>query len=589
MLKIIPLGGLGEIGLNMMVVEYEETIVIIDAGLMFPEDYMLGVDIVIPDMDYLRDNKDKIKAIILTHAHEDHIGAITYLLREISVPVYATAFTLSLVQNKLQEFDLLHTAQLKTVRPGESISIVPFDIEFIRVSHSTVDGVALAIRTPVGLIIHTGDFKINHCFEESNVTDISRFARLGEEGVLALFSDSTNVEREGYTDSDQKVGEALAKIVSESDGRVIIALFASNIFRIQQIINIAIHTRRKVVFNGRSIEQTVAAARELGYLTYPDSMTTDVKRVNSLPDSEILIITTGSQGEPMSALARMATGFHKQVNIKKGDSVILSSKSIPGNEKAISNIINNLYRRGARVVYDKIAPVHVSGHACQEELKLMISLTRPEYFIPIHGEYRHLVTHARLAEKLGIPRKHVLLAENGNIVLFERENDRAEEKNRDKEIEQFSTKNSSTSLMPAPLMRSFSLSSAIVGRIAGSVNSGRVLIDGKGIGDVGRSVLKERRNLSEDGLVVVSMIIDEETGIVLYGPELISKGFVFGAETGYLVDDAQCVILEIVEEIEAGAHSRIDLIRSRLQKALKQYFFFTIRRRPVIVPIIIEV
>jgi len=563
MLKMIPLGGLGEIGLNMMVVEYEETILIIDAGLMFPEDYMLGVDIVIPDMDYLRDNKEKIRAIILTHAHEDHIGAVTYLLREISVPIYATAFTLSLVRNKLQEFDLHHTATLKQVHPGETISIAPFEIEFIRVSHSTVDGVALAIMTPVGLIVHTGDFKINHCFEESNVTDISRFARLGEEGVLALFSDSTNVEREGYTDSDQKVGEALAKIVSESDGRVIIALFASNIFRIQQIINIAIHTRRKIVFNGRSIEQTVAAAKELGYLTYPDSMALDVKRVNSLPDSEVLIITTGSQGEPMSALARMATGFHKQVNIKRGDSVILSSKSIPGNEKAISNIINNLYRRGARVVYDKIAPVHVSGHACQEELKLMISLTRPEYFIPIHGEYRHLVTHARLAEKLGIPRKHVLLAENGNVVSFER--------------------------TESALTEAASAGSEVIGRISGSVTSGRVLIDGKGIGDVGRSVLKERRNLSEDGLVVVSMIIDEETGIVLYGPELISKGFVFGAETGYLVDDAQCVILEIVEEIEAGAHSRVDMIRSRLQKALKQYFFFTIRRRPVIVPIIIEV
>lgn len=561
---MIPLGGLGEIGLNMMVVEYEETILIIDAGLMFPEDYMLGVDIVIPDMDYLRDNKDKIRALILTHAHEDHIGAVTYLLREIPVPIYATAFTLSLVQNKLQEFDLHHTARLKQVRPGESISIFPFEIEFIRVSHSTVDGVALAIKTPVGLVVHTGDFKINHCFEESNVTDISRFARLGEEGVLALFSDSTNVEREGYTDSDQKVGEALAKIVSESDGRVIIALFASNIFRIQQIINIAIHTRRKIVFNGRSIEQTVAAARELGYLTYPDGMALDVKRVNSLPDSEVLIITTGSQGEPMSALARMATGFHKQVNIKRGDSVILSSKSIPGNEKAISNIINNLYRRGARVVYDKIAPVHVSGHACQEELKLMISLTRPEYFIPIHGEYRHLVTHARLAEKLGIPRKHVLLAENGNIISF---------------VEQ----------SEGTAVGEETAYGTITGKISGSVNSGRVLIDGKGIGDVGRSVLKERRNLSEDGLVVVSMIIDEETGIVLYGPELISKGFVFGAETGYLVDDAQCVILEIVEEIEAGAHSRVDLIRSRLQKALKQYFFFTIRRRPVIVPIIIEV
>ncbi|WP_080803793.1 ribonuclease J [Desulfamplus magnetovallimortis] len=578
MLKIIPLGGLGEIGLNMMVVEYGDTIFIIDAGLMFPEDYMLGVDIVIPEMEYIRENRDKVKGIILTHAHEDHIGAVVYLLREIVIPVYATAFTLSIVQNKLKESDITQNVIFHQVHPGEHIHIVPFDIEFIRVSHSTVDGVGLAIRTPVGLVVHTGDFKINHCFEESNVTDISRFARLGDEGVLALFSDSTNVEREGYTDSDQKVGEALAQIVSESSGRVIIALFASNIFRIQQIVNIALHSRRRLVFNGRSIEQTVAVARELGYLKYPDNMALDVKKVNNHPDSELMIVTTGSQGEPMSALARMATGFHKQVNIKKGDSVILSSKSIPGNEKAISNIINNLYRRGARVVYDKIAQVHVSGHACQEELKLMINLTRPDYFIPIHGEYRHLVNHARLAEKLGLPREHVLLAENGNVITFEKCGKVSEQKPESLFL-------NTESVHCCESQETYD----VRGSISGSVNTGRVLIDGKGIGDVGRSVLKERRNLSEDGLVVVSMIIDEETGIVLYGPELISKGFVFGAETGYLVDDAQCVILEIVEEIEVGSESRVDQIRSRLQKALKQYFFFTIRRRPVILPIIIEV
>lgn len=549
MLKIIPLGGLGEIGLNMMVVEYDDTLFIIDAGLMFPEDYMLGVDIVIPEMDYLRENRDKIKGVVLTHAHEDHIGALVYLLKDIPVPVYATPFTLSIVKNKLSEFDMAHVADLNLVHPSETISIGPFDIEFVRVSHSTADGVGLAIRTPEGLIIHTGDFRINHSFEQANVTDISTFARYGEEGVLALFSDSTNVEQEGYTASDQKVGETLGKIVARSEGRVIIALFASNVFRIKQIIDIAVKTGRKIVFNGRSIEQTVAVAKELGYLEYKDSMVIDVKEVNAWPDQQILIITTGSQGEPMSALSRMATGFHKQVNIKKGDSVILSSKSIPGNGKAISNIINNLYRRGADVVYDKVAQVHVSGHACQEELKLMINLTKPKYFIPIHGEYRHLVIHARLAEKLGIPRENVLLAENGKIIAFDEDG----------------------------------------GRIAGEVDTGRVLIDGKGIGDVGRSVLKERRNLSEDGLVVVCMIIDEETGIVLYGPELISKGFVFGAETGHLVDDAQCVILEIVEDIEVGSDSRVDQIRTRLQKALKQYFFFTIRRRPVILPIIIEV
>lgn len=549
MLKIIPLGGCGEIGLNMMVVQYEDTIFIIDAGLMFPENHMLGVDIVIPEMEYIRENKAKIKGIVITHAHEDHIGALSYLLREISIPVYGSAFTLGIVKNKLREFDILTSTSLNVVNPGDRISIAPFKIEFIRVSHSTLGCMGLAITTPVGMIIHTGDFRINNCADDSNVTDVSKFARFGDNGVLALLSDSTNVENEGYTVSDHKIAESLGEIVAKSEGRVIIALFASNIFRIQQIVRIALKNRRKIVLNGRSILQTVAVAKELGYFSCPDEMILDVKKVNSFPDNEILIITTGSQGEPMSALARMATGLHKQVNIKRGDSVILSSKVIPGNEKAISAIINNLYRRGADVVYDKLARVHVSGHACQEELKLMINLTKPEYFIPIHGEYRHLVIHARLAERLGMPREKVMVAENGSIICFDENG----------------------------------------GRIHGKVETGKVLIDGKGIGDVGVSVLRQRRDLSEDGLVVVTMVIDEETGIVLYGPELISRGFVFGAETGYLVDDAQCVILEIVEEIEPGVNSRIDIIRSKIKKALKQYFFFTIGRRPVILPVIIEV
>ncbi|MFO7885990.1 MAG: ribonuclease J [Desulfobacteraceae bacterium] len=549
MLKLIPLGGLGEIGLNMMVVEYKDTIFIIDAGLMFPEDYMLGVDIVIPEMEYLRENKAKVKGIIITHAHEDHIGALVYLLRDISVPVYGTRFTLGIIENKLTEFDLIHTSVLKPVAAGEVVHISPFDIEFIRVSHSIIGGVGLAITTPVGLIVHTGDFRINHCQMESNTTDISRFAKCGEQGVLALLSDSTNVEREGFSVSDQVVYDSLGKIISTSEGRVIIALFASNIFRIQQIINIALKNRRKLVFTGRSIEQNIAVAKNLKYLDYPKEMVIGVEEVKFYPDNEVVIITTGSQGEPMSALTRMSTGHHKHINIKKGDSVTLSSKFIPGNEKAIANIINNLYRRGADVVYDKLANVHVSGHACREELKMMIQLTNPDYHIPIHGEYRHLVIHARLAEELGMSRDHVLLAENGRVITFDETG----------------------------------------GRISGSVETGRILVDGKGIGDIGRSVLKERRVLSEDGLVVVTMVIDEETGIVLYGPELISKGFVFGAETGYLVDDAQCVILEIVEEIDAGVENRVDLIRAKLQKALKQYFFFTIRRRPVILPIIIEV
>ena len=550
MLKIIPLGGLGEIGLNMMVVEYGDVMFIIDAGLMFPEDYMLGVDIVIPAMDYIREHKDKIEGIILTHAHEDHIGALPYLLRETRLPVYGTPFTLEIVRNKLVEFDLNTYIDLNLVNPGEVLTIEPFEIEFIRVSHSTIDGVGLAIKTPEGVVIHTGDFRISHSADKMKNTDISSFARFGEEGVLALMSDSTNVEVEGYTMSEQEVAKNLGKIVSAAPGRAIVALFASNVFRIQQVIDIARRNNRKVIFNGRSMEQISSVAIRLGYIKCPQGMIVDVKQIHKLPPEQVVIITTGSQGEPMSALARMASGIHKHINIRKGDTVILSSKYIPGNEKAIANIINKLYRRGAEVVYSKIAQIHASGHAHQEELKLMINLTRPEYFIPIHGEYRHLVVHARLAEKLGLSRDNVIVAEDGQVIKFDREEG---------------------------------------GRIDGKVHTGRILVDGKGIGDVGRSVLKERRALSEGGLVAVTMIIDEETGVVLYGPELVSKGFVFDSATGYLVDDAQCVILEIVEEIEAGLESRVELIRKKLQRALKQYFAFAINRRPLIVPIIIEV
>ncbi|WP_022664175.1 ribonuclease J [Desulfospira joergensenii] len=549
MLKLIPLGGLGEIGLNMMVVEYEDVIFIIDAGLMFPEDYMLGVDYVIPAMDYLRENRDKVQGIIITHAHEDHIGALPYLLREFRIPVYGTRFTLGIVRNKLVEFELNTRIDLNLVNPGETLSIEPFEIEFIRVSHSTIDGVGLAIKTPEGVVVHTGDFRISHDADPKKNTDISSFARFGEQGVLALLSDSTNVESEGYTMSEHEVARNLGKVITAATGRVIVALFASNVFRIQQVMDIAVNNNRKVVFNGRSMEQIISIADELGYINYPPNTIMDIKQINKVPDNQVVIITTGSQGEPMSALVRMATGIHKHISIKKGDSVILSSKYIPGNEKAIANIINRLYRRGADVVYSKIAQIHTSGHAHQEELKLMLNLTKPKFFIPVHGEYRHLVVHARLAEKLGMSRDNVLVAEDGKVIAFDGDG----------------------------------------GRLESQVHTGRILVDGKGIGDVGRSVLKERRELSEGGLVVVTMIIDEETGVVLYGPELVSRGFVFDSATGYLVDDAQCVILEIVEEIEPGIDSRVELIRKRLQKALKQYFAFAINRRPLIVPIIIEV
>jgi ribonuclease J len=546
--KLIPLGGLGEIGMNMMALECQDTMFVIDVGLMFPEDYMLGVDYVIPDMTYLKQNVKKLAGIVLTHAHEDHIGALPYLLRDVHTPVFGTPFTLGLVRHKLEEHQLMAHAALHAVHPRETLKIGPFALEFIRVNHSVVDGVAIAIRTPCGTIVHSGDFKFSHTCIEGMATDVSRFASYGEEGVLALLSDSTNVENIGYTVSDCEIGESLAAICQHCTGRIIIALFASNIGRIQQIVEIAAGTGRKVLFNGRSIEVSVNIARQLGYLRIPTGMQIDIDQIRQYPDDEVIMITTGSQGEPMSALARMAAGTHRQIKIMPDDTVILSSKFIPGNERAITGIINDLYRCGANVVYEKIAKVHVSGHAFQEELKMMIRLTRPKYFIPIHGEYRHLVLHARLAEKESVARDNILLARNGQVIIF------------------------------GPNGAS----------MADDVATGRLMIDGKGVGDVGRSVLKERRMLSEEGMVVVNMAFDEDTGVVIYGPDLVSKGFVFETETGHLLDDAQCVILEIVEDVPPEVPNRVEVIRSRVQTALRQYFFFTIGRRPVIMPFIVE-
>jgi ribonuclease J len=549
MLKIIPLGGLGEIGLNMMVFEYGDSAFIVDAGLMFPEDYMLGIDYVIPDMNYIKQIKSNISGVVLTHAHEDHIGALPYLLREMNLPIYGTPFTLGVVRKKFEEHSLFLPVSLHEISPRSKLELGVFELEFIRVCHSAVDGVGIAIKTPRGLVIHTGDFKISHTSVDGMITDVNKFAQYGEKGVLALLSDSTNVEREGYTISDQEVGDTLTRISTGRKGRIIIGLFASSITRIQQVVDIAKAINRKVIFNGRSIETSVNIAKELGHINILEEMEIGIDQIGEFPDEEIIIITTGSQGDPMAPLARIAAGTHKQIKIKKEDMVILSSKFIPGNEKAIAKIINDLYRRGADVIYEKISQIHVSGHAFQEELKLMINLTRPKYFIPIHGEYRHLVLHSRLAEQVGIEKENILLAENGQIIEFDENG----------------------------------------GRVQDSIVTGRVLIDGKGVGDVGRSVLKERRDLSEDGLVIVNMAFDEETGIVIFGPEIVSRGFVFETETGHLLEDAKCVVLEIVEEIGPEVPDRARKIRSKISKALRKYFFFAIKRRPVILPFILEV
>ncbi len=549
MLKIIPLGGLGEIGLNMMVFEYGDTIFVIDAGLMFPEDYMLGIDYVIPDMRYLRANRSKVMGIILTHAHEDHIGALPYLLKEVTAPVFATPFTMGMIKHKLDHFNISPGVDFHAIHAGETLKLGVFELEFIRVNHSTVDGVGLSINTPYGQVVHTGDFKISNNPIGSMGTDVNTFARCGEEGVLLLMSDSTNVEKDGYTISDQDVGDTITGISSTASGRIIVALFASSIPRIQQAVKTARVTGRKVIFNGKSVETSVEIARELGYLKVPAELEIDISQVQEYPDNEVLIVTTGSQGEPMAALSRMASGNHRHIKIKKEDTVILSSKFIPGNEKAITSIINSLYRRGADVVYEKISDIHVSGHAFREELKLMINLTRPQYFIPVHGEYRHLTLHARLAREVGIPADKIEVVENGQIICVDENGVRP----------------------------------------YGDVDIGRVLVDGKGVGDIGRSVLKERRILSEEGLVVVNMAFDEETGIIIYGPKLASRGFVFETETGHLLEDAKCVILEIVDEIGPDTDHRVEKIRSKVQSALRKYFSFTIKRRPVILPFILEV
>ncbi|MFP4159610.1 MAG: ribonuclease J [Desulfobacterales bacterium] len=548
MLKITPLGGLGEIGLNMMTIESGDSIVVIDAGLMFPEDYMLGVDYVIPDMGYLLRSKSRLKAVVLTHAHEDHIGALPYLLREVNLPVYGTSFTLGMVSHKLEEHGLLASASLNVIQPGTKLDLGPFTFEFIRVHHSVVDGVGMAIDTPEGLVVHTGDFKISDSTIQGLATDVDAFSRCGDRGVLALLSDSTNVEREGRTTSDATVRKSLQAIIENSTGRVIVALFASNISRIQQVVNIIKNSNRKITFNGRSIELSTRVAKQLNLLKIPDNLEIPIDEVDRYPDERLVIMTTGSQGEPMSALARMSSGTHRQIRIRPGDTVVLSSKFIPGNEKAIAKIINNLFRKGANVIYEKISDIHVSGHAFRDELKMMIELTRPEYVIPIHGEYRHLYHHAQLAAESGIPRDNVLLAENGDMVFFEKQG----------------------------------------ARIGDRIATSRVLVDGKGIGDVGRLVLKERRLLSEEGMVAVTMAIDEDTGFVVYGPEIVSKGFVFEYETGHIIEDAKCVILEIVDEAVDLPHPA-EMIRQRLPGALREYFSFTIKRRPLILPFILEV
>jgi ribonuclease J len=547
-LSVIPLGGVEEIGLNMTVLEYDEDIIIVDAGLMFPEEDTLGVDFVIPDFSYLINNKAKVKAVILTHGHEDHTGALPFLLKEIDAPVYGTPLTLGLVREKLHEHNL-DQAELIPVVPRDVIGIGSFSVEFVRVTHSIVDGVGLGITTPIGLVVHTGDFKLDPTPVDGQLMDFLKFSEYGERNTLLLLSDSTNAEKGGFTFSEKEVRRAFESIFSKTDGRIIIATFASNIHRIQQAIDVAVKFRRKVILCGKSIVSNAQIALNLGYLQIPPSTWLKLEDLKELRDHEVVIITTGSQGEPMSVLSRIATDEHKIIKIKDGDTVILSAKMIPGNERSIGKIINHLFRRGANVIYEKVSEVHVSGHASKEELKLMLNLVKPKYFMPVHGEYRHLVYHSMLALKTDIPKENIFILKNGDILEI---SDTGARKN-------------------------------------GSVNSGRIFIDGKGMGDVEEVVLRDRLRLAHDGIVLILLAIEKLTGTIVSGPEIISRGFVFEDASQDIINSVRELLTETIKGLERELISDSSLLKAKLRSTLKKYLRNTMDRRPMIMPIIIEV
>jgi len=550
-IHLLPFGGLGEIGMNMMAIEYGGKILLIDCGLMFPEAYMFGIDLVLPDIKVLEERSEDIVGLVLTHGHEDHIGAIPFLWEKLGEPtIYATRLTLGLLHNKLREFELDHRVDLVEIEPRRKFSLDPFQIEPYRAAHSIVDGVGLAIKTAAGIIIHTGDFKIDQTPVDGENTDLARLAELGEEGVLLLLADSTNVENEGYTLSERTVGKVLDEMIPKCQQRVIIATFSSNIHRIQQIADAAKIAGRKLLINGRSMVSNVDIARQLGYLTIAEEQFMDLREMRDLPPEEVLIITTGSQGEPLSALMRIALGDHKQIELEPGDTVILSSKFIPGNEKAISDLINNLYRRGAEVFYEKTSEIHVSGHASREELKLVHSLVKPKYFVPVHGEYRHLVKHKQLAIEMGLPEENTLVLENGQKLTI-------------------------------------SIEGLTLGE---SFETGRVLVDGKGVGDVGKMELRDRRHLANHGLVILMLAINQSTGEIVQGPEIFSKGFVpeDNRESDILLAEAKLAVCNLLQEHSQEMLSDWEELRVEVRKTLRRCFNKRIARRPLILPVILQ-
>ena len=549
-LKIIPLGGLHEIGKNITVFEYEEEIIIVDCGISFPEDDMLGVDLVIPDVTYLVKNQEKIKGMVITHGHEDHIGGIPYFLKQINVPIYATRLTAGLISNKFEEHKLLRSTDMRIVNQGDTIKLGKnFKVEFIRSSHSIPDSVMLAITTPAGTVLHTGDFKVDYTPIDGQIMDFGRIAELGQQGILALMADSTNAERRGFTMSESSVGEVFEKLFLNCTKRIVVATFASNVHRIQQIVNSAVKYGRKIAVCGRSMINMISTAVELGYIDCPENLFIDIDMIGSYTDDQLVIITTGSQGEPMSALTRMAAGDHRKVKITPNDLIIISATPIPGNEKYVSKVIDDLMQLGAEVVYSALADVHVSGHACQEEQKLILALAKPKYFIPVHGEYRQLRAHQETAELMGIDKDNIFMLTNGRVLEMNEEE----------------------------------------AKFNGSVPSGRVLVDGLGVGDVGNIVLRDRQHLAQDGLIVIVLTMDSQTGEVVAGPDVISRGFVYVRESENLMDDVKSVVRHEVAKCEERGVRDWSTIKSTVKENLRDYLFIKTKRNPMIIPIIMEV
>ena len=548
-LKIIPLGGLGEIGKNMTAYEFGSDIIVVDCGMGFPDEDMYGIDIVLPDISYLRANADRIRGLILTHGHEDHIGAVPYVLKDLDIPIYTTPLTAALVELKLEEHDLLYNTQIFTKKPGSVFRLGCFTVEFIHVNHSIPDSVALAIGTPLGTVIHTGDFKIDVTPISGGMIDLVRLGQLGNDGVLALLSDSTNVEKPGHSDSERKVGESFDKLFMGCDKRIIITTFASNVHRLQQIVNVAAKYKRKVAITGRSMENVLRVSTVLGYMDIPENVMVDIEHINKLPKDQVVIISTGSQGETMSALYRMAFSEHKQVRIDAGDRVIISASAIPGNENMISRVVDELFHKGAEVIYDRHTDLHVSGHASQEEQKMMLALTKPKYFIPVHGEYRMLVKHAAIGKMMGVQPKNIVIGENGKVIEITKKSISCEN----------------------------------------TVPSGAVLVDGSGVGEVGSVVMRDRHRLAEDGMVVVVMPFSSQDHVLIADPEIVTRGFIYVKEAEAMMDELKRVTLESVAACEAQHISDWTTIKSKVKNNLSGYLYKTTRRSPMILPVITEI